>query len=107
MFLIRPSPFLALSAKIFILSSITSVSIDSKILWSPVIGQFQVDTNQAKNDQLFGRPGNFKYSGFRRSLGGDSILESIDTEVMEERMKILAERARKGLGLIKNIVLIG
>ena len=38
---------------------------------------------------------------------GDSILESIDTEVMEERMKILAQRARKGLGLLKNIVFIG
>ena len=32
MFFSRPSPFLALWAKIFILSSITSVSIDSKML---------------------------------------------------------------------------
>ena len=37
-------------------------------LWTPLIGQFEVDTNQAKNDQLFTRPGNLKYSGFRRSL---------------------------------------
>ena len=37
-------------------------------LWSPLLGQFSVDGVQAKNDQIHSRPGNFKYSGFRRSL---------------------------------------
>ena len=37
-------------------------------LWTPLIGQFEVDSNQSKNDQLFARPANFKYNGFRRSL---------------------------------------
>ena len=37
-------------------------------LWSPLLGQFSVDGVQAKNDHIHSRPGNFKYSGFRRSL---------------------------------------
>ena len=37
----------------------------------------------------------------------DDILESLDTDLMEERMKVLAQRAKKGLTLLKNIVYIG
>ena len=37
----------------------------------------------------------------------DDILESIDSDLMEERMKVLAQRAKKGLSLLQNIVYIG
>ena len=36
-----------------------------------------------------------------------SILESIDTDLMEKRMKILAQRARKGFGLLQKLVFVG
>ena len=37
----------------------------------------------------------------------DDVLESIDTDLMEERMKVLAKRAKKGLDLLQSLVYIG
>ena len=37
----------------------------------------------------------------------DDVLESIDTDFMEERMKVLAKRAKKGLDLLQSVVYIG
>ena len=37
----------------------------------------------------------------------DDVLESIDTDLMEERMKVLAKRAKKGLDLLQSVVYIG